>query len=234
MIEKISSQKATTDEFLHQVALKLNEVIEAVNTRPVVADCGCWTQGDSWHRCSRHVEFVADATPYMPPRSPEDYQPLNRSSGFRPLHIEDGQVQETIPAFHVDEYGLKWIRETREQTFGKSSVPEAEPQEQERSFAHWIAKFESACRSLQIVTDRQPPEYVILQAIERRDQVRRELMAAAHREYAQPEKKVCDHVRVRFGCVADGHTQPPQWQYVECVDCEDRMAIPAAQPGKGV
>jgi hypothetical protein len=31
MIEKISSQKATTDEFLHQVALKLNEVIEAVN-----------------------------------------------------------------------------------------------------------------------------------------------------------------------------------------------------------
>lgn len=146
------------------------------------------------------------------------------SPNFRLLHIEDDQVQESAPDFTIDEYGHKWINVQ----MASPSVPEAEPQEQE------VSEDCSFLRDLARLNDEAQVSQTSevgtrLRAIARR-------FAAAHREYAQPEKKsICEH-RIQYQVVIFDGTREIG-RYRECFDCKKR--IPeieslAAQPGKGV
>lgn len=182
---------------------KLNEVIEAVNTRPVIADCGCWTQGDCWHRCEQHTE--KNPAPVSPRTLAEMFNRAqaevtaarsNKPSGFRPLHIEDGQVQETCTC---RTYNGQWLTTYNCPQHGSVSVPEAEPQEQElpeadleehsrisADFARAIADVELAAIRAYVVQDTPSLHH---QKSQQLDTARRVLFAAAHREYAQPQPR---------------------------------------------
>lgn len=191
---------------------KLIEVIEAVNELDGVL-CPMVSDVPRYGAEVRDLRFELERI----------HQFLNREHSlqppFRPLHIEDGQVQDDFTLKAMQENQLRYQTPPHQAVVTPltPSVPEAEPQEQEE-LAVAIAAFE---RSAHCVALRRPiPDGLTMNDLESR------LRAAAHRAYSQPDKKRCDHIRVQLGYSANGWSTP---QYVECVDCGDRMSIHPTQ-----
>jgi hypothetical protein len=99
-----------------------------------------------------------------------------KSPGLRPLHIEDGQVQESS-AFGYDQ-NLDEAKAYTAALLKPLSVPEAEPPEQESSLHAAIEDYAGAIR----YQERHPDKAALLRVAETYNA----LIAAAHGEYAQP------------------------------------------------
>lgn len=161
-----------------------------------------------------------------------------KDPGFRPLHIEDGQVQEDTPAFRVFEDGVRWTN--------APPVPETEPQEQEdlqMPIQAAIFHFECAVRELEITSKAKFPARHS-ELLNARKRWIAEILAAAHREYAQLQPRTFqDGEYVTLG--VDSPTVTSSTTNVRVEKRGDKYYWPgtnrelsvsntAAQPGKGV
>lgn len=213
MIEKLPAPRSAAAEAyewgndpvtMRDIRLKLNEVIEAVNRMERVQP-GVIIGTPQTHNGPHFVtglSIVENA-----PKSP----------GFRPLHIEDGQVVTPQDGFISGGWGPPY----------GPSVPEAEPQEQVQSLEDALIGFEEAViRRLEYARGGNPRMYE--EAHIWQEECRKAVRAAAHREYAQPDNKVCEHRLQCHVVTFDGTCETGR--YTECFDCKKRLL--AAQPDK--
>lgn len=152
----------------------------------------------------RLVEAVDRLSTMIETRFPND-PGTSKSPGLRPLHIEDGQVQEAVDTVKsMQDNALSYGAALQQAQPSTSSVPEAEPPEQEDNSELWtqiaayvstvaykafLRGFESAQVPIDVSREIQAGWYVgsgfDVETIQKYYP-----LSAAHREYAQPGKGV--------------------------------------------
>lgn len=176
----------------------------------------------------RLIESIDKLTVAMTPvQKPPESVDIRNFPGFRPLHIEDGQVQEA--EWNRTQYDEEWERLTNEKTvqarqnmpdYGPS-VPEDEPQEQEATFAAVLDAYVSLCTgATHHATLMQLNPFYDYRDDRQLKEARDAVFAAAHREYAQPGYRELD------SAYSQGYKDGQKARMV--------YADSAAQPGKGV
>lgn len=185
------------------LSLKINEVIEAVN-----------------------AITTPDPVVHVP------YTMATSLPGFRPLHIEDGQVVASnlyeAPVLHEDAKSGKYV-----------SVPEAEPQEQE------LPTFEEALDAFKWAAVRQgsfsTEDPAWRQAAWECEDAERVVIDAAHREYDQPVGFSQEDVDLLKALpdsgdwqTAEGYGSINNGPWFRSLIERIQVCVPAAQSGKGV